>query len=498
MTGLFGTLNIGTKGMTASQTSLQATSHNISNMNTEGYSRQRVTLQADTPNTIAGVGQVGTGVRMTSVVRVADDYVTQQLREENGSLQRYEVKADILGQMETIFNEPSQTGLSNGFSQFYASWNNLSSNPENATAKTMVMQRSQTLTDTMRHTANQLDGLRQDTIHTVHVSVQQFNTKVEQLDTLNKQIFNVMTKGQTPNDLLDQRDQLTKELGSLASVEVSYDSFQRALVKLDGQSVVEEGGFQKLAAVVDQDANGQAVLSGGKPVTADGPLTEGQIVLEGKDGKQTALKVTSGTILGAQEALGVIDGKLGELDSLAATFADAVNQIHSNNGEGIAFFTYEKGNAASSLTVNEAIISQPAKINAGASLSKPISGDGKRAGAIAALANTRLDYSGEAGLPEYDAAAMSFDHEPGGNTTTGSYNDMLTNLGILKQQADYMTASQSEVLSFLEERRDSLSGVSLNEEVVDMMKFQTAFQANARIISVVDEMLDTLINRTGR
>ena len=92
---------------------------------------------------------------------------------------------------------------------------------------------------------------------------------------------------------------------------------------------------------------------------------------------------------------------------------------------------------------------------------------------------------------------MSFEPQTGGTTTNGAYNDMVTSMGIIKQQADNIVASQSEVLGFLEDRRSSISGVNMNEEVVDMMKFQSAFQANARIISIIDEMLDTLINRTG-
>ena len=209
MSGLFSSLNIGTKGMTAAQTALQTTSHNLSNMNTVGYSRQRVDLQADLPYHLNGVGQLGTGVKMAGVVRVVDDYVTKQIQQETGTFNRYETKADSLAQLEMIFNEPSETGLSKGFSRFYSSWNYLGANPELATAKTMVSQEAQTLTDTLSHMANQIEGLRGDTEYAIEKDVLDFNGKVEQLDTLNKQIFNVMAKGHTPNDLLDQRDRLT-------------------------------------------------------------------------------------------------------------------------------------------------------------------------------------------------------------------------------------------------------------------------------------------------
>ncbi|WP_373751891.1 flagellar hook-associated protein FlgK, partial [Jeotgalibaca porci] len=247
MSGLFGTLNIGVKGMTAAQTALQTTSHNVSNMNTPGYSRQRVNLQADNPYNYTGVGQLGTGVKMSGVVRVVDDYVTKQIQEETSSYSRHATKSDALSQLEMIFDEPSETGLSAGFSRVYAAWNYLGSSPELATAKTMVSQESQTLTDTIKQMANQIEGLEGDTLYSIEKDVLDFNEKVGQLSTLNKQIFNVVIKGQTPNDLLDQRDRLTTELASIADVTITYDKFQGVKLELDGNPVLEGDTINKLA-----------------------------------------------------------------------------------------------------------------------------------------------------------------------------------------------------------------------------------------------------------
>lgn len=504
MTGLFGSLNVGTKGMTAAQTALQTTSHNLSNLNTEGYSRQRVNMETESPYTMPGVGQIGTGVKMTNVVRVVDEYVTQQLQSESGTLSRYQTKADILGQLESIMNEPSETGLSTAFSKFYSAWSYLSSNPELSTAKTTVSQQSQTLTDTISRMASQIEGLQDDSIYSITKDVQDFNTKVEQLDTLNKQIFNVMAKGQVPNDLLDQRDRLTGELSSIASIDVSYDRFQRVSIKLDGNQLLDENGFQKIGVVTDQDAEGNAVISrdgsSANVVQQKGTFKVGQIVLvsNGTDGEEIQpLAVKDGSIKGAQESLELIADKKSELDQLAYKFAAAVNTIHSNDGEGENFFEVSETDSAKSLKVNKAILDDSSKINAGKSLGNPVSGDGSRAGAIAGLASTKLSYLSKDGLPAYDSDQMSFENVTGGSSTADAYNNMITSMGIVKQQADYMVASQEEVISFLEDRRSSISGVSMNEEVVDMLKFQSAFQANARIITVVNDMLDTLINRTG-
>ncbi|WP_373816865.1 flagellar hook-associated protein FlgK [Jeotgalibaca porci] len=474
MSGLFGTLNIGVKGMTAAQTALQTTSHNVSNMNTPGYSRQRVNLQADNPYNYTGVGQLGTGVKMSGVVRVVDDYVTKQIQDETSSYSRHATKSDALSQLEMIFDEPSETGLSAGFSRVYAAWNYLGSSPELATAKTMVSQESQTLTDTIKQMANQIEGLEGDTLYSIEKDVLDFNEKVGQLSTLNKQIFNVVIKGQTPNDLLDQRDRLTTELASIAGVSIDYDKFQGVKLTLDGNAVLDGDTIQKLA-----------VQSGG---------AKGELELQGADGSVKAIAIENGSIKGSQEALAVINDKKVELNQLAYSFATAVNTVH-----GKEFFTVSQTDTAKNITVNEAIKADTSLINAGKDWDNPEAGDGdgSRATAISALASTKLNYFQADFAGEYDPGTMKFKPQTSGTTTNGAYNDMVTSMGIIKQQADNIAASQSEVLGFLEDRRSSISGVNMNEEVVDMMKFQSAFQANARIISIIDEMLDTLINRTG-
>ncbi len=460
--------------MTAAQTALQTTSHNVSNMNTPGYSRQRVNLQADNPYNYTGVGQLGTGVKMSGVVRVVDDYVTKQIQDETSSYSRHATKSDALSQLEMIFDEPSETGLSAGFSRVYAAWNYLGSSPELATAKTMVSQESQTLTDTIKQMANQIEGLEGDTLYSIEKDVLDFNEKVGQLSTLNKQIFNVVIKGQTPNDLLDQRDRLTTELASIADVTITYDKFQGVKLELDGNPVLEGETIQKLA-----------VQSGG---------AKGELELQGADGSVKAIAIENGSIKGSQEALAVINDKKVELNQLAYSFATAVNTVH-----GKEFFTVSQTDTAKNITVNEAIKADTSLINAGKDWDNPEAGDGdgSRATAISALATTKLNYFQADFAGEYDPDTMKFKPQTSGTTTNGAYNDMVTSMGIIKQQADNIAASQSEVLGFLEDRRSSISGVNMNEEVVDMMKFQSAFQANARIISIIDEMLDTLINRTG-
>ena len=506
MAGLFGILNAGTNGMSAAQAAMQTTSSNISNANTEGYSRQRVNLVASNPYTLEGVGQLGTGVRMESVTRIVDDYLVKQTFTENASLEKYTQKADVLGQLEAVFNEPSETGLNNKMTEFYESWKYLSDNPELTTSKTMVSQQAQTLTDTVSHMGAQLDSLQEGTVQAISKKVLDFNTKVEQLESINKQIFSVTTKGEMPNTLLDQRDQLVGELSGITSVEVKTDAYQRTFISIEGEEILGANKRQVLSVAIGATSgDGSLISTNGstsKTVESSKPFPAGTLLLQktAEDGSVqfTELSSKSGHISGAQEALAEIDRVSLELNQLVSTVAEAVNVIHSDNGTGIPFFDLgdDPDNVISNLKVNPAITEDPSKIVSGKSLTGQIAGDGSRARAISNIQSAALSYSSEE-LLAFDADTMKITAQTNGTTTADAYNDIVTRVGISKQQADFMMENQNEVVSFLEQRKSSISGVSINEEVVNIMKFQSAFQANAKVLAVTSEMLDTLINRTG-
>src|SRR5699024_12022818 len=171
MTGLFGTLNTSTSGMRAQQNALQTTSHNLANSNTPGYSRQRVDMVSNMPQSLAGIGQIGTGVVIGGVIRITDEYVLTQFQNEEASLVRYHQKSDVLGLLEAIFNEPSSTGISHQMSEFFTSWNDLASNPESVTSKTMVVRQAETFLDTVNHSLNKMENLSKDTLGQIDKNV---------------------------------------------------------------------------------------------------------------------------------------------------------------------------------------------------------------------------------------------------------------------------------------------------------------------------------------
>lgn len=451
MTGLFTTLNSATSGLRAQQTALQTTGHNLANANTVGYSRQRVTMEANVPHTAAGIGQIGTGVNISGITRITDNYVNDQLRQGNSALKRYETTSEMLGQLELIYNEPSETGLASQMSEMFNTWNYLAANPELDTSKTMVVRQSETFASTLNHMANQMDSLAGDAERQIGKQVEDFNSLTSQLVDLNKQIAEATVQGHRPNDLLDKQDRILADLNNIASVTVERDGLNRALVDIGEQPLV----------TID------------KSVNLEINITEARVDVF-IDGNDTIIDVERGSIRGLQDAHQVIQDKKTDLDHFAVTFAEQINNIHSD-GEGDVFFTFTDPDnpTANNLQVNPSLVEDPPQIQAGFDSAV---GDGSRAKAIADLQNK----------PDEE-----------GSTLFNRYNDMVTDMGIEKQQADNMVANQTDLVALLEQRRESISGVDINEEVVNMIQFQSGFQANARVISTISEMLDTLINRTG-
>ncbi|TFZ39905.1 flagellar hook-associated protein FlgK [Soehngenia longivitae] len=450
MSGIFGTLNTATKGLLAQQTALHTASHNISNANTEGFSRQRVQMQADLSYTLAGVGQLGTGVKMESVVRMTDDYVNKQIRNENSAYEQYNVKSQTLDQLEITLNEPSTTGINFNLNEMFNAWQELSKNPESLSAKTIVVEKSKALVETINHIANQIESLKVETNDQIDKNILDFNTTIDKIDSLNKQIFNISVKGEVPNDLLDQRDLLLKDLSSIAKVDVNYDKYGRAEINLNGEIVLNG----ELKNTLTKNAAGEFFVGADK------------------------IDITTGKIKGYLESIEVLDGVISQLDDFVKSMATEVNNLHKLVRDVVEPAPAGKDiftdiDSAKSVKVNPDINNDNELILPGYTIHK---GDGQRALDISKLNKKLLG---------------------DGSTITGKYNDIVTRVGISKQQSDNIVANQEVLLNQLVLKRESTSGVSIDEEVTNVLKYQKAYEANARVISVLNDMLDVLINRTG-
>lgn len=506
MSGLFGTLNTATTGMSANQVALQTSSHNIANTNTDGYSRQRVQLQTTPPYTITGVGTMGTGVKTAKITRVVDDFVRNQIRSANSQYQFYNQKSDTLGQLEDTFNEPSDNGVIKQLSTLTSSWTQLGNNPELGTAKTLVVENASTLGDTIRGMAKNIKQLKDDSVQSVAKNTLDFNEKVKQLQTLNEQIYNMSSQGETPNDLLDSRDSLLKDISGLADISTSVDGYGRASIQLGGQDILTKDTRATLSTVMESTNGQSSIAFGGDTVSGmekvAGDYSIGTVLIS-TDGASSAktynqLDVASGTIGGLQSSVNEIQKRTDELNDFVSTITKTVNTIYTDGKSSTTGF-FEMGDDSQSYALNfkvsDTVTNNPQSMSAGQT---NLSGDGSKALAIAKLATVKFNQPvDDTQLGSYDTTSMTFKDSASGSTYADDFNNIVTKNGISKQQADNTSAAQLSLLNQLEYKNESVSGVSLNEEMSDVIKFQQGFQANARLLSVVSEMLDTLINRTG-
>ncbi|SJZ53316.1 flagellar hook-associated protein FlgK [Garciella nitratireducens] len=540
MTGIFSTFNTAKTGMFAQQQAISTSSHNIANANTQGYSRQRVNFQATPAFCLNGVGMVGTGVDIQSIERIRDTYLDIQIRYETSISGQYQARQEILEQVEMIFMEPSDTGLNTTMSAMWDSWQELSKSPENSTARTIVLENSLTFTNNLNHMHQQLETLKNDSINILEKTALDANSILKQIQSLNDQIFKVTIKGQIPNDLLDQRDLLMDQLSQTMDFTVTEDEFGRVSIEnkeitlLDGKngnnisneiSIVREikqtdTGYTITLVRGGDSIQGLTTLSiGEEDLASHSFLQEGAIVYtpkiqEGSEISFSDIKeftVAHGELRGYQDIIKELTDYQEQLDGLARAIAYGVNMIHTNNNEEgcIAFFVGAGDTSdinqinAGNITINSAIQKDVRLIYTGKDLNG-LEGDGERALAIAQLRNARLpvqdfideiDKATESSL--YDFDEMIFEDSPGGTTFETYYKDIIAKLGISTQQANRMVENQNALTSQLMQRKYSISGVSIDEEVANLIQYQHAYQANAKVISTLATMLDTLINRMG-
>lgn len=460
--GTFFSINTALRGLMAHQKAMQTTAHNIANASTEGYTRQRVVMvpalayPVPSMNRPGGQGwQVGTGVDVQEVRRIRDEFLDQQIRKETGTLGQWEQIQYVLQQVEVVFNEPSDTGLSTLMSQFWSAWQELSKQAESSPIRMTVIETATALAEAFNHSARQLTGIIADIDQAVDLKVKEINSIARQIADLNGQIVSILGAGDQPNDLMDQRDLLLDKLSKI--IDFTYS------VASDGSVSITLGGGGKLV----------------EGTTIHELQSSGSVVswVEG-----TQPTIYSGEIYGLQEARDKVNTYLIELDKLAYYLATEINTKHTAGYDlfgqlGEEFFVANGGGTvtASNIQVNPDIKGNVAKI-AAAKEQTGIPGDGNNALAIAQLKYKLIT----------DLGNVTFDDK---------YKNFTAMLGVQAHEATRMTTNQNVLVNQLTNRRESISGVSIDEEMAYMIQFQRGYEAAARLMTTLDEMLDTLINR---
>ncbi|MDI6799680.1 MAG: flagellar hook-associated protein FlgK [Actinomycetota bacterium] len=457
-------LEIATRSLRAQQRGMEVTGHNIANANTPGFSRQRAVLATTDPYPVPAFnrplvgGQIGTGVKIEAIQRVRDAFLDTQIRKESLSLGSWQSIETALEQVEVIFNEPSESGLSKVMSDFWNAWQELAKDPSSQVARVSLREQSTTLTGAINHAYAQLEELKNNLDGDIEIKVDQINTIARQIRDLNESIIKFESTGDSANDLRDKRDLLLDELSKVINFSVTESDNGGVLIYIKNKTLVSDVEMLELT-------------------TTPGPLNDSFLKVIWAD-DLSDVSITNGSLNGLIEARDdYINFYMDELDQLTAGIIAQVNDIHEDGfaldgvTTGLDFFT---GTGAADIAVNS-IFSDLSLI--AASMSGE-AGDGLNALAIAGLKRT-LTMNG---------ATATFDD---------FYKSTISSLGVDIQEANRLVVNERLLIEQLNNRKESVSGVSLDEEVVNLLKYQRAYEAASRLITVMDEMLDKLINGTG-
>lgn len=517
MSGIFGTMNIANSGLQAMQSAVNTTSNNISNAQTEGYSRKRVNLVTNTPQHLAGIGEISTGVKIEGVTRIRDVFTDRQVRLETGRFNTFESQNGVYDRLEIIFNEPSETGISDAMQEMWNAWQELSKTPESITARTIVVEQSTTMADRFSHTASQLQDLKSETLFQVSQNTFEINTKLEQLVAVDEQIKAAVTREMVPNDLMDQRDLLLDQLSAFVAFSTTDLADGGIRLSIGGQTVMDNNtptpsfstvqsvetyissdnrSMTKIGIAINGDVNNLSTID--IPQVDAGDLTNwkaGSVIASTAQPAEnladfTVIKTGDGSVLGLQSMLAEVDDYTQKIDALASGMAALINKVHSGDGQSMAFFVGQDDSpvTAASIRVNPDLKANPQWINTGQLFDGegPV-GDGSRALAIAALRDVSLNAA------DYDATTMTYKTTTG-DTADARYRATIAGLGVDAAYSRTMADNETSLLNQLHQRRESVMGVSIDEEISALVKFQTGYQANARVMTTLTSMLDTLIN----
>lgn len=509
MVSTFGGINIAHSALMTSRMALEVAGQNIANMEDPNYSKQVVRTDSKylvSSGIFAGQHATFDGVGITQLTRVTDQFLVGRHNAELSAEGFKKERVDLLVGIERTYNEPSETGLNSTLNAFWDSWDSLAATPQDQAAKTAVVRRGEAVVDSIRYAAANLDSVRNQHFKRIEGATEQANALIKGIADLNKEISaNSLEKRFPPNELLDKRDTLVRELSGLGKVSVSFSQTDEMYVHMNGVGVVGGGGaYTTLRAEKVHDPNNPTDftvrLLAGKDRASERPV-------ELKDGRISALMDSINKEIPEQQA---------NLDKVAFTLFSQVNELHlqgrSYTGKpndpldnvSREFFAYPgkrvewaNGKLHNTHDNRDAALADFRGISRSLTVAADVAGNNS-------LVATRSVTPGVGGAPATVEGAL-------GNTTAvqigklanrsdgadAQYRNTLTNLGVKSKTAQTSLDQQKAQTKRANEERLSVSGVNADEETLSLSAQLKAYQAAARYMSTLDSMLDTLINGTG-
>ena len=621
MANSFAAIEIGKRSLMAHSTQINTAGHNISNADTEGYSRQRVQIKTFDPiyrpdlTREERAGQIGQGTSVESINRLRDELLDQRIVAQTNQETYWTTREKYYTMIEQVYNEPDEISIRTNMDKYWQSWQELSVYPESQAARQAVVTRGETLAESVQQRYTALSGIGNLINGDIEATVKQINSITKQIGEINNEIVKVKAMGDNPNDLLDRRDLLVEKLSGLANITTDIRDNDEFMVHLEGNILVQghiarqfevepmtdNNGYSR---VIWSDTKNTVQVSGGtlgalielrdvdirsevqtlntvtmnfadlvndvhragigmNNVTGLDFFVQHPFVTsvngnydrngDGVDDHSYIFRFTGTNELNPQEKVGLegtmtLSGKSGTISvpyHATDTIEEVVARINDSDGEVKAYldrdnhlvlkattaqnmenpdfvirhvedsgmfltaysgilqgsgaenaYDFAQADAVNSLrgafavapvlnpagyiAVNEAIKGDVLSVAAAypTNQGKSMIGDGRAAVEIASIRNTNVMIGKDRTFDDYFANSV-------------------TNVGLKGEQAEMNMLSQNAIMDDLRNLRDSISGVNIDEELAEIIKFQHGYNAAAKFVSVIDQMLDTVINRLG-
>ncbi|MBU5355380.1 flagellar hook-associated protein FlgK [Paenibacillus barcinonensis] len=516
MASTFHSIETAKRSLFTQTAALNTTGHNVANANTPGYSRQVVNMTAADPiDAVAfyrttAPGQLGTGVEFNSIKRVRETFLDGQFRNENTSLGGWTVRNSTLEKLEKIINEPSETGIRTVLNNFWNAWSDLSQDPQDVTNRKIVKETTLALTDGMNQISFQLDALSNDLTNNVSLKTTEINSYLQSIADLNNNIVKVEQLGDNANDLRDKRDYAVDQLSKIAGVQITeLDSGYQ--VTLAGQVAVTGATVTPITADILENAYQAGTLTGGEvygmihsrdQYVADYRKQLDQLANTLATG-DIEITIPAGSVLPNNTVLNNVTysdaNNNRTITSDLKVTVQGINGLHklgytlSGNtpAAGEDFFTTKDGAGtitAGNITLSKDIQNDPNKIatsmrTTGTGTSESVVlGNNSLALALAGLKDAKFDFGTAVSKP---------------TTVNDFFGAIVGQLGVQTQEANRQAQNAQLLTEQVDLNRQSVSGVSLDEEMSNLIKFQHAYSAAARFMTAYDELLNKLINSTG-
>lgn len=444
-------LEIGKRSLLANQSAMNTTAGNITNANTPGYSRRRVDI-SNISVQLSSLQSIGIGVEADTFYRIRMQTIDARIWQETPRLGQFETDERVLNQVEGVLGVNTDGSLSSVLSDFWDSWNELANDPESQTARRIVADKGALVGSTLNNLHRNFSDMRNQVSSEIDATVDSLNRMVSQLESINREMIN----GANP-DLEDQRDLLIGSISKLIEVDVDIEDSGVVNLRTDGLTLVSGTESTELETTVVTDGDKQRMTIG----------------FEGHEFTPRIASGELGSLLNAYNRR--MPDYIKSLDTIAGKLVSAVNDQHESGYNldgisGISFFDPENVSAGN-ISISSEVNNDPSLIATRSSAT----GVGNNDIAMNILALEQRQLANDKTIGDY-------------------FGNLLTEIGSRLDESRLNLNSQTLVTGQLENQRDSVSGVSLDEELTKMVQYEQAYQASTRVIRTVEEMMDTLMS----